>query len=410
MSKRRPRLTPLADRGPLRVMFVISSMPVGGAETLLVNLVRRLDRDRFAPQLCCLQALGPLGEVLSGEIPAFSHLIDGKYDVGVLFRLARLFRRQRIDAVVTVGAGDKMFWGRIAARLAGVPVICSALHSTGWPDVIERPNRWRLLTRWTDAFIGVAPSHGRHLVEVEGFPESKVRVIPNGIDVARFAQAYDAAAVRRGLGIDEKSPLVGIVAALRTEKNHALLLRAFARVRSQIPAAKLLIVGDGPERAGLVQLATELELAGAVHFLGNRPDVPELLSALDVFVLTSRMEANPVSILEAMASGKPVVAPRVGSIAESVADGRTGFLTEPSNEAQVADRLVQLLGNRSLAREMGQGGQAAVVEHGSLERMVSGYEELLTEIYDCKANGGMQAVAGAKIGGGAAEPHVGAAP
>jgi glycosyltransferase involved in cell wall biosynthesis len=409
MSKRHPRLKPIADRGPLRVMFVISSMPVGGAETLLVDLVRRLDRERFAPQLCCLQALGPLGEVLSLEIPAFSHLIGGKYDVRVLFRLMRLFRRQRVDAVVTVGAGDKMFWGRIAARLAGVPVICSALHSTGSPDVIERPNPWRLLTRWTDAFIGVAPSHGRHLVEVERFPETKVRVIPNGIDVARFSKAYDAVAARRALGIDETPPLAGIVAALRPEKNHALLIRAFARVRQQIPAAELLIIGDGPERESLEQLAGALKLAGAVHFLGNRQDVPELLATLDVFVLTSKMEANPVSILEAMASGKPVVAPRVGSIAESVADGCTGFLTEPGNEAQVAERLVQLLGDRPLARQMGQGGQAAVVEHGSLERMVGGYEELLTEIYDRKATGESAAV-GANTGGGAATPQVGAIP
>ncbi len=408
MARRKP--IPRADRGPLRVMFVISSMPVGGAETLLVNLVRKLDRERFAPQLCCLQALGPLGEVLSREIPTFSHLIGGKYDVGVLFRLTRLFRQQRIDAVVTVGAGDKMFWGRIAAWMAGVPVICSALHSTGWPDVIERPNRWRLITRWTDAFIGVAPSHGRHLVDVEGFPERKVRVIPNGIDVARFSLAHDAAALRRALNIDPRTPLAGIVAALRPEKNHTLLLRAFERVRNEIPAAELLIIGDGPERKSLERLSAELGLTGVVHFLGNRQDIPELLSAIDVFVLTSKMEANPVSILEAMASGKPVVAPRVGSIAESVADGRTGFLTEPGNEAQVAERLVQLLGNPSVAAQMGQGGRAAVAEHGSLERMVDGYEELLTEIYDRKANRGKRATVSAKKGGGVAAPRVGTAP
>ncbi len=406
----RRKLIPHADRGPLRVMFVISSMPVGGAETLLVDLVRRLDRERFAPQLCCLQTLGPLGEVLSHEVPTFSQMIDGKYDVAVLFRLNRLFREQRVDAVVTVGAGDKMFWGRIAARLAGVPVICSALHSTGWPDVIERPNRWRLLTRWTDAFIGVAPSHGRHLVDVERFPEAKVRVIPNGIDVAKFARPCDGSAIRRTLGIDERAPLAGIVAALRPEKNHALLLRAFERVRQQIPAAEMVIIGDGPERATLEQLAAELGLTAAVHFLGNRRDVSELLSAIDVFVLTSKMEANPVSILEAMASGKPVVAPRVGSIAESVADGHTGFLTEPGNEEAVTERLVQLLGNPTLAMQMGQGGRAAVVAHGSLERMVGGYEELLTEIYDRKANRGKRAKSSAELSGGAAAPRVGAAP
>src|SRR5262245_15828588 len=131
MSRRSANLIPILDRGPLRVMFLITSMPVGGAETLLVNLIRRLDRNRYHPTLSCLKALGPLGAVLAEEVPAWWNLIGGKYDVGVLRRLTRLLRHQRIDALVTVGAGDKMFWGRLAARAAGVPVVLCALHSTG---------------------------------------------------------------------------------------------------------------------------------------------------------------------------------------------------------------------------------------------------------------------------------------
>ena len=356
MPSRRRKLIPLADRGPLRVMFITTSMPVGGAETLLVSLVRRMDRERFAPSLCCLKSLGTLGETLVDEIPTFHDLIHGKYDFGVALRLARRLRHERIDAVVTVGAGDKMFWGRIAARLAGVPVVCCALHSTGWPDAVTRANRLRWLTRWTDAFIAVAEPHGRHLVDFEGFPADKVHVIPNGIDVDVYRRVGQVQAAHRMLGIDPAVPLVGIVAALRPEKNHELFLQAAARVRERIPSAQFLVIGDGPERDRLEKLADELELFAAVHFLGNRTDVPELLAALNVFVLTSRMEANPVSILEAMASGKPVVAPRVGSIAESVIDSKTGFLTDPGDLDQVVDRVVELLSDRALARRMGQGG------------------------------------------------------
>ncbi len=119
---KRTSLPALEERGPLRVMFVITSMPVGGMETLLVELVRRLDRARFSPELCCLKHLGPLGEVLAAEIPAFTGLLRHKYDVRVLGRLRRLLGERRIDAVVTVGTGgDKMFWGRLAAWLAGNP-------------------------------------------------------------------------------------------------------------------------------------------------------------------------------------------------------------------------------------------------------------------------------------------------
>src|SRR5262245_38735121 len=151
----------------LRLMFVHTFMPVGGAETLLVNLIRRLDRQRFAPEICCLKFPGPLGEVMAREVPVFSGLLRGKYDARVLPRLTRLLAKRRIDAVVTVGAGDRMFWGRLAARFAKVPVILTALHSTGWPDVVGRLNR--LLTPITDGFIAVAETHGRYLREEERF-------------------------------------------------------------------------------------------------------------------------------------------------------------------------------------------------------------------------------------------------
>jgi glycosyltransferase involved in cell wall biosynthesis len=297
MAIRRRKLVPRVDRGPLRVMFVITSMPVGGAETLLVNLIRRLDRDRFLPSLCCLKALGPLGEILQHEIPAFSELTTGKGDLRVLPRLVRLLRRERIDAVITVGAGDKMFWGRIAARIAGLPVVGCAIHSTGWPDAIGRINRSRLLVRWTDAFIGVASAHGKHLVEVEGFPREKVHIIPNGVDTQRFRPSKAGESLRRELGIAATAPVVGIVAALRPEKDHALFLQTAATVRGQLPGAQFIIVGDGDLRGELEQRATQLGIREAVHFLGNRGDIPEVLNALDLFVLTSKMEANPVSIL-----------------------------------------------------------------------------------------------------------------
>jgi hypothetical protein len=126
----------------LRVMFVHTSMPIGGAEMLTVEIVRRLDRRRFAPEVCCLKELGPLGEQLAEKVPTHAGLLASKYDVRVLRRLTRLFRERPIDVVITVGAGDKMFWGRLCARRAGVPVVLSALHSTGWPDGIGRLNRW----------------------------------------------------------------------------------------------------------------------------------------------------------------------------------------------------------------------------------------------------------------------------
>jgi len=378
---RKPRhLDPLPERGPLRVLFVITSMPVGGAETLLVNLVRRLDRERFLPELCCLKEPDSLGVMLADEIPTFDRLLDHKYDVRILSRLRALLRNRRTDAVITVGAGDKMFWGRLAGWWERVPVILSAVHSTGWPDTIGPLNR--ALTPLTDAFIAVAGSHGRYLVDVEGFPEDKVRVIPNGIDTDRFRPSDECRAeVRRQLGVESNAPLCGIVAALRVEKNHLLFLEAAEIVHRSLPQAHFVIVGEGPERNRLEEATRQKGLVDHVHFLGSRHDVPRLLSAMDVFSLTSRSEANPVSILEAMACGLPVVATRVGSVPETVSPGATGFLVEPNQASALASGWLKLMRNSCWARKMGEQGRRRVVDHWSIVRMVDGYEGLIEEVY-----------------------------
>ncbi|HJT33243.1 MAG TPA: glycosyltransferase [Pirellulales bacterium] len=371
------------DRAALRVMFVITCMPVGGAETLLVNLVRRLDRRRFAPEFCCLKYFGPLGDVLSREIPGFTGLLRHKYDVRVWGRLARLLRRRRIDAVVTVGTGgDKMFWGRLAAWRAGVPVVISALHSTGLPDHVEWLNR--RLAPWSDAFIAVAEPHARYLAEHEGCPADKVYVVPNGVDLDRFSPRPPDARLRAELSLPPGAPVAAIVAALRPEKNHAMFLRAAAQIRAAVPQAHFLVIGDGGERPELEALTARLELSDPVHFLGTRADIPELLALTDVVLLTSQMEANPVSVLEALACEKPVVATRVGSLTETIHDGVSGYLVPPGDVGALAARVIELFSDRSKARRFGQAGRRDVAARWSLERMVAGYEELIEGQYRTK--------------------------
>ncbi len=364
---------------PLRVMFMQTDMRVGGAEMLTANIIRRMDAERFAPEMCCLKERGKLGESLADGFPVHHDLLTNKYDLRVWPRLTHLLRHRQIDAVITVGAGDKMFWGRLAARRVGVPVVLSALHSTGWPDGVGRLNR--MLTPITDSFIAVAESHGEFLAKNLRVARNRIAVIPNGVDTERFAPAADVAEIRRELGFGPLDPVVGIVAALRPEKNHELFLEMAAHVARTLPTARFLIVGDGPCRASLEQRAHELGITNRTIFAGSRGDVPRLLTAMDVFALTSHIEANPLSILEAMSVGRPVVATDVGSIHEAVTEGQTGFLVTSGNAQQFADRVNRLLNAPLMSHAMGALARKEVIERWSVEAMVGGYERLIETTY-----------------------------
>ena len=326
-----------------------------------------------------------MGDLLiENGITVHSGLLSSKYDLRVLPRLVQLIRSKRYQAVVTVGAGDKMFWGRLAAKAAGVPFIASALHSTGWPDGVGRMNRW--LTSITDRFIAVAKPHGEFLIDFEKFPEEKVVVIPNGVDTNRFQSFPQNNSIREELNLGPNVPLVGILAALRPEKNHEMFLRVARNITRRIPEARFVVIGDGPQRAELEQLAAELGLlsergtaGAAVRFLGNRSDVPLLLSSLDVLALTSHNEANPVSILEALSCETPVVATDVGSVHESVQEGVTGHLVAPGDESAFTSRLVDLLFDPIKINQFGQNGRAWVTKNASLESMVDGYQKMIQQ-------------------------------
>jgi glycosyltransferase involved in cell wall biosynthesis len=361
-------------------MFLLSSMPIGGAETLLVNLVRRIDRSRCIPSIACLKEKDVLGELMAQEVNVFDKLINHKYDVAVTGRLKKLFVEHQIDAVVTVGAGDKMFWGRIAARRARIPVILSALHSTGWPDGVGNLNR--MLTGITDGFIACAQQHAEYQIQEEKFPKEKVFLIPNGIDTEQFVLSSQSRHQWRSkIGIEPSAPVVGIVAALRPEKNHDLFLQSASLLVNEMPEARFVIVGDGPERERLEELARVTKIEKFVHFLGSVQDIPGVLSMIDLFALTSHNEASPVSIMEALSCKRPVVATDVGSIDESVLEGETGFLVPAGNANEMFKRWRQILTDSELSAFLGAAGRSHIVKTCSLESMTEGYMSLIERLY-----------------------------
>ena len=371
-----------SDPARIRVAFVTTNLGIGGAERLLFELITRLDRTRFEPRLFCLKQPMSLGTKLAGMgIPVHAGISQGRFDFAVLNRLADLYRTHAIQIACTVGTGgDRSFWGRLAARWARVPVVLSCPHSMGVPDKFERHNR--LLSGITDAFIAVAHTQKSYLVRSEGFSANKVHVIHNGVDIDRFRPAVPDPAVRAAIGVDPTVPLAGLVAYLRPEKQIDTFLRAAALVRGEIPRAQFVIVGDGPERSKLHALRAQLGLETAVHFAGLCQDVRDWIRAIDVLLLTSRMEAFPVSLLEAMACAKPVIATNVGAIPEMVVPETTGYLVQPGDPTDIARATSRVLRDPEHARELGRQGRQLVENRFSLTSMVRGYERLFVRLLE----------------------------
>lgn len=352
--------------GPLRVMFVVPDLGVGGAERHVVTLAPALDPDAFRVSVVCVGDEGELFDELGATGVRARALHSRTRPVHALASLVRAMRAERPDVVVTRGYNAEAL-GRIAAALTRVPRSVVWVHNA--TDITPRGRlRFvvdRLLEPLTSAYYGVAHAQRSYLVDHLGHPAEKVEIIHNGVDPAVFAPRAAA-----GVELPPGARTIGVVAVLREEKDHRTLLRAVRMVVDEIPEAHLLVVGDGPLRGELEALARRLGIAGNVTFAGSRPDVAALLPALDVAVLSSTTECFPMAVLEAMASGVPVVGTAVGGVPEMIEDGATGYLVPPRQPRAMADALVKVL--RDPARDaMGRAARDRVRAEFTLDRSVA---------------------------------------
>jgi glycosyltransferase involved in cell wall biosynthesis len=224
-----------------------------------------------------------------------------------------------------------------------------------------------------------------YLHRVGGDP-ARARVIYNGVDPARFAAPVDRAKVRRSFGLSEEDRAIVSLGRLRRQKGHDVALRAMTEIAAAEPRARMLVVGDGPERARLEKLHARLGLAGRAIMTGQREDVPGILAAADCLVAPSRYEGFGLAVAEAMAAGAPVVASRVDSIPEIVEDGVSGLLVRPGDARDLARGVVRVLGDAELARSLGERGRARVAERFTLDRMLRAYEELYENVLRAKGD------------------------
>jgi len=362
---------------PLKLLMVTVGLGVGGTEGQISEIAARLDPRRFTVCVCALKGEDILArELRERGIRVVTLGGQARFDVRVIWRLARLIREVRPDVIHAF-----LFWanvaGRVLGKMLGVPILISSYRDR---EIWHGPLHLMIdgvTARWSDAATCCSEAVREFVISQLGGEGKKFVTIPNGIDVDRFE--VRTLLTKSDLGLRADLPVIGTVCRLvEPKKGLSVLLHAVERLTQQSATARcqLLIVGDGPAFDQLRRLSEELGIAPWVVFAGMRRDIASLLPLMDVFVLPSAYEGFGISIIEAMAAGRPVVATAVGGIPDIVVHGETGLLVPPGDPAALAAAVDTLLTSPRKAAAFGARGRARASEQFSIEAVVRRHAEL----------------------------------
>ena len=371
---------------PRKVLLVVNALLRGGAEVQLTHLAEGLARSGHEVTLCCINdAFVEVDSLHRAGVEIVSLHAGNRFArLRALPRLARLARQAEI---VQCTIWDASLWGRIAAILARRPVVVAdhathrEIHTSSKGASRER---WvalhnRLLDPFTFATVSVAATQ-RAVLLGEGVAPQKIVYIPNGLPIAAMRAAAAGAPPRAEFGVPDDVPTVMQVGIFRSVKNQIGALEAIAGIRAAGSNAHLLFVGDGPTKHEIEAKATALGAEEWVHFFGMRSDVPEMLSLADLLVQPSLADAMPMTVLEAMALGVPIVASAIGDIPAMLA-GRAGLTVPPGDREALEAALVELLADPARRAAMGAAGEEIAAARDSA-KMVGSYEALFEAALD----------------------------
>jgi glycosyltransferase involved in cell wall biosynthesis len=352
----------------------VENLEMGGLERLAVDLALAQKAAGHCPAVYCLLGRGFFaGELETAGIPLLAFEKKKGISPRTVWRMARALRGFGADVVHTHNA-NVHHYGVAAARTAGVPVVVNTRHGLGVLHMKAKQERlFRATLPWTDAVVLVSEDSRDFFVRQRGIPEGKARVILNGIPVEKFAQRPSRP------GSDRPRFRFGTVGRFVPAKEHRVLLEAFRIVREQYPQSELHLLGDGPLRASIENGIGELGLTDCVHLHGAGRDVPEFLSRLDVFVLSSVSEGLPVVVLEAMAAGLPIVSTRVGGVPEAAPEGVVAWYCPTHDSKALAEAMCAAAASDSLT-QMGGSARRLARERFGIERMGGEYIRLFEDL------------------------------
>ncbi len=399
------RLPLPGGRTRIRVVELLATGSNGGAQEHLFNLVTRIDRERYDVSIVSLTAGSAIRRLERTGIPVC--VIDEPDDEAAIQAVASHLAAVGADVVHAHMYRAEVIATQAAWRLAGLgrrrPYIVSTVHSSRIRSDEDRA-LLRRLTPKIDQLIAVSKAIVRK-IEDEGRVGAPVTLIYNGVDLQRYVDQEACCTLHEEYDIPDGAPIVGVVARLEPEKGHPTLLEAWPRVLERVPNAHLLIVGEGSRREALQAQAVDLGLMApppplmqqhaspssasiapvrrtttdSVTFTGRRDDIPSVTAALDVAVLPSYREAQGLSILEAMALSRPVVASNVGGIPEMIENGETGLLVPPHDAQALGDAIARLLTDHPYADTLARAGHDLVYERFCVELMVRAVETIYDE-------------------------------
>ncbi len=360
----------------MRITFVNSMRSVGGGETWLLEAMRGLT-ERGHEVAMVLRQGGAFADRAEREGHSVLRLpMSSDFDPASVFRLASFLRRFRPD-VVNVSVQRAVRVGCAAVRLAGVGEVVER-RGLNFPARPSRLNHW-VYGRCVSFVLANCGEIADQMVDSGLVPEDRVAIVPNGIDPSRVPPG-GGPAIRAELGLGQEAPLVSIVARLVRDKGHALAFEAFSRLTERLPGAKLAVVGSGRLGPELSELASSVAPAGSVIFMGLRDDVPAILDASDVLLVSSLREGMPHSILEAMVAGTPVVATEVAGIPEMIRDGREGLLIPAGSTEAIERALHRVLSDRDLARRLSEAAAQRVRAEFGLDVMIDRTERIFKAV------------------------------